>query len=299
MANAMVLTNLDNEIFAQSALEGFVAELAPFNAFSTNFSAAPGTKGGNVLVPLIAALTATTFAQNYALTEGNATKTVVTVALSKHKHVPIGAYDLEAANSSAASFESFAHQQGRALAVAVLQDVFSLVTTANFVLNVTKLASTAMKVEQLRAARLQLNVGNAPMSPRCCILDCVPSDALLSVTNFVQAQMFKDQGVLQEGRVMRALGMDFYELNGLFSTCVIGFAAHASAIAIAMRYLQPQQGHTYSDARPVTDPKSGATFGIRDFYNNSTGTRYLVLECNYGYAVGITAGGYVFVKTEA
>jgi hypothetical protein len=299
MANAAVYTNLDNEIFAAKALEGFVKELAPFSAFSTNFSAAPGVRGAQILVPLVASLTATTFAQNYALTTGNATKTVVTVTLNCHKHVPIGQFDLEAANSSAASLESFAFQQGRALAVAVLQDVFTLVTTANFKNNVTKFSAAAMDVPQLRAARLLLNQGNAPIQPRACLLDCVPMDSLLAVTNFVQAQMFKDTGVLQEGKIMRALGMDFYELNNLWVTCVIGFAAHASAIAIAMRYLAPQPGHTYSDARAVTDPGTGATFGIRDHYDNNTGTRYLNLECNYGYSVGITAGGVVYVNTAA
>jgi len=296
---ASTYTNLDTEIIANKALEAFVAELAPIAAFSTNFSAAPATRGANILVPLIASLTATTFNQNYALTTGNATKTVVTVALTHHKHVPIGQWDIEAANSSAASLESFGYQQGRALAVAVLQDVFTLVTTANFENNVTKFASTAMDVAQLRAARYQLNAGNAPMSPRCCLLDCVPMDSLFAVTNFVQAHMFADRGVLQEGRIARALGMDMFELNGLFSTCVIGFAAHASAIAVAMRYLAPQEGHNYREARPVTDPASGLTFGLRDHYDNNTGTRYVNLECNYGYAAGITAGGYVFVKTEA
>ena len=289
--------NLDNEIFAQSALQAFVAELAPLAAFSTNFSAAPEIKGYNVLVPLIGSLTATTFGGSYAICGGS--KSVITVALSRHKHVPIGQNDLDAANSSAASLESFAFQQGRALAQAVLQDIFSLITTANFGL-ATAVASTALDVPQLRKARLMLNQQNAPTSPRALLLDCVPYDALMGVTNFVQAHMFKDTGVLQEGRIMRALGFDMFELNSLFTQAsVMGFAAHASAIAIAMRYLQPQAGNSYSDARPITDPKTGATFGLRDHFDNNTGTRYLNLECNYGYSVGISMGGLVIKKTDS
>lgn len=290
-------TNLDNEIFSNAALETFLKTLLPFNAFSTNFSADPVQKGATVLVPLIASLTATTFGGSYALCGG--TQTVVTISINKHKHVPIGQNDLDAANSSRASLESFAAQQGRALALAVLQDVFTLCTTANFSL-ATAVASTALDVPQLRATRLALNQNDVAADPRSLILDCVPMDALLSVTNFVQAQMFRDQGVLADGKVGRALGFGMYELNNLFPSTgsVMGFAAHASAIAIAMRYLAPQAGNTYSDARAVTDPGTGITIGLRDHFDNNTGTRYLNLEANYGYSVGLSTGGRLLKRTD-
>lgn len=290
-------TNLDNEIFAQSALEAFVKTLLPLGAFSTNFSPAPFPKGQSILVPLVAALTATTFGGNYAICGG--AKSVVTVTINRHKHVPIGQNDLDAANSSAASLESFAFQQGRALAQAVLEDIFTLLTTANFGL-ATAVASTALDVPQLRVARLILNQANVPMDPRAAILDSVPYDALLSVTNFVQAQMFKDQGVLQEGKVMRALGLDIFELNSPFGSVnsVMGFVAHASAIAIGMRYLMPQEGNTYNDTRAVSDPTTGAVFGLRDHFDNNTGTRYINLECNYGYSVGLSNGGRLIKRTD-
>lgn len=290
-------TNLDNEIFARNALEAFVKTLLPINAFSTNFSPDPGQKGQTVLVPLIASLTATTFGGSYAICAG--TKTVVTVTINRHKHVPIGQNDLDAANSSESTLESFARQQGRALAVAVIQDIFTLLTTSNFT-SATAVASTALDVPQLRRARLLLNQADVPMDPRSLLLDSTPMDALLSVTNFVQAHMFKDNQVLQEGKIMRALGFDFYELNSLFPSgnSVMGFACHAQAIAVAMRYLAPQAGHTYADVRAITDPETGITIGLRDHYDNNTGTRYLNLEANYGYTTGITNAGRIIKQTD-
>lgn len=290
-------TNLDNEIFANSALETFLKVLAPFSRFSTNFSAAPGTKGQNILVPLVSSLTATTFGGSYAICGG--TKSVVTVSLNRHKHVPIGQNDLDAANSSAASLASFGRQQGVALGLAVLQDVLTLCTTANFAL-ATAVASTALDVPQLRATRLLLNQNDVPAEPRSVLLDCTPMDALLGVTNFVQAYMFKDNGVLQEGRVTRALGFDFFELNNLFPSTgsCMGFAAHANAVAIAMRYLPPQAGHKYAMAMPVSDPETGLTFGIREHYDENTGTAYVNLECNYGFSVGLSTGGRVLKRTD-
>lgn len=290
-------TNLDDELFAQSALEAFVKVLTPLRAFSTNFSASPGSKGASVLVPVVSNLTATTFGGSYAVCNG--TKTVVTVSLTGHKFIAVGQDDITAANSSASSLESFGRQQGAALATLVMQDILSLITTANFSL-ATAVSSTALDVPQIRATRLLMNQNDVPMEPRSCLLDCTPMDSLLSVSNFVQAYAFADNQVLQEGRVRRALGFDLYELNNLFASgaSVMGFACHPNAIAIAMRYLQPQSGNTYEAAGPVTDPETGLTLGLRKFYDNATGTRYIAMEANYGYAKGLSTGGRVLKRLD-
>jgi hypothetical protein len=290
-------TNLDDEIISQSALEAFVKILAPFRAFSTNFSAAPGTRGSTVLVPLVAGLTATTFGGSYAVSGG--VKTVATISLTGHKVVHLGQDDITAANSSASSLESFARQQGAALALLVLQDVLSLCTTANFSL-ATAVTSTALDVPQLRAARLALNQNDVPVEPRSMLVDCTPYDALLGVTNFVQAHMFRDNNVLADGKVMRAAGFDFYELNNLFPAVgsVMAFAAHPNAIAVAMRYLQPQDPSAYEAAYAVTDPETGITLGLRKHYDPNTGTRFLNMECNYGYARGLSTAARIIKRTD-
>jgi hypothetical protein len=291
------LTNLDNEIIKESALEAFVKTLLPFTRFSRNFSPEPVQKGQNVLVPLIAALTATTFGGSYSICGG--TQTVVTVSINRHKVVHLGQDDLTAANSSRANLRHWSFQQGRALAITVLQDVFTLITTANFT-SVSAVGSTALTVAELRLARLRLNQDNVPTEPRALILDCVPYDSLLGITNFVQAQMFKDTGVLQEGRVMRALGMDIFDINDPFisGASVMGFACHPEAIAVAMRYLQPQEGNTYLTAEALSDPETGIVMGLRDYYDNASGTRYKILEANYGYSTGITNGGRILKRTD-
>ena len=275
-----LLTNLDNEIFANSALEGFVNELLMLTAFSRNFSAAPGTKGNDILVPLIGGLTATTFNGSYNISGG--TQSVITVSLNRHKIVRVGQNDLTAASSSAATLEAYSYQAGAELGRAVLTDILTLVNSTNFGI-ATAFVSTAMDVPHIRAARLALNIDNVPKEPRALALDCTPYDSLLGVTNFVQAQLKASAEAINDGTIGRALGFGIYEVNGLFTQpSVIGFAAHANAIAIAMRYLQPQQGNSYADARPISDPRTGLTFGLRDHYDNNTGERYVNLECNYG-----------------
>lgn len=292
-------TNLNLARLANSALEGFVKALAPLSAFSTSFSPeAMGRAQGNiVLVPLIGAVTATTFGGTYAVCGGS--KSVITVTINRHKVAHIGQQDLDAHNNSDSKLETFFFQQGAGLATTVFEDVLTLVTTANFASAGTT-TSTFLDLVQLRAARLALNQANAPKMGRNALIDAVGMDALLGVTNFVQAQMFKDERVLFDGAVTHALGFDFFELNSSFVTAnsVNGFMAQASAIAIAMRYLEPQEGHTYRTAQPVSDGRTGATFGIRDFYDNATGTRYIALECNYGYSAGLTNAGRIIKRTD-
>jgi hypothetical protein len=293
-------TNLNLPRLANASLQAFVKELAALNIFSTNFSpeqVGTRTRGNIVIVPLIGTLVATTFGGSYAICGGS--KTVVTVTINRQKIVPIGQQDLDALNNSDSALETFGYQQGIALAQAILEDVLTLVTTANFT-GVTGVGSASLDVPQLRLARLRMTQSNAPKGQRAALIDAVGMDALLGVTNFVQAQMFADNTVLREGRIMRALGLDFYELQSSFGTVnsVNAFIAHPSAIAVAMRYVQPQRPDRYDAAQAFSDPITGATFGLRDFYDPTTGTRYMCLEANYGYSVGITNGGRIINRTD-
>lgn len=292
-------TNLNLDRLANAALEAFVKELAPLSVFSTNFSAAPldRARGSDILVPLIGSLTATTFGGSYAVSGG--TKSVVTVTINKHKVVHIGQTDLDALDYSEASLESFGAQQGAALAQAVIEDVLTLVTTANFT-SVTAVSSTVIDIPQIRSARLALNQSNAPKAGRIALADCVAMDALLAVTNFVQAHMSADPSVLREGVVKRAFGFDFYEMNSSFvsAASVNAFFGSPAAIAVAMRYVAPQEPAAYKVARSYADPKSGAVFGLRDYYDPGTGTRYVALECNFGKSAGITNAGRIVKRTD-
>lgn len=280
-------TNLNNEIFARSAIEGLAKILLPITKFSRNFSPDPSQRGDQVLVPLISTLTATTFNGSYAVCGG--TKTVATINLTRHRHVAVGQSDITYHSSSESNLRDFGYQMGKALGTVVLTDILTLVTTANFgSAGATTLSSFC--VDQLRQARLALQQANVAPEPRNAILDCAAMDVLLGVTAFRDASQFRDPAVLAEGRILRALGMDFWEVNSVFTSAnsVMGFFAHPDAIVVGMRYLQPQAGNTYVEAMPITDPETGLTIGLRSHYDNNTGTAYTNLECLYGYTVGLT-----------
>jgi hypothetical protein len=120
------------------------------------------------------------------------------------------------------------------------------------------------------------------------------------VTNFVNAQNFYESSVSREGRIMRAYGFDFIELNNLFAATwsVMGFAAAPDAIALAMRYNAPPEGHRYADASALNDPTTGMTLGFRRHHDPNTGIEHLNLDCLYGKAVGISYGGRIIKRTD-
>jgi len=290
-----VYTNFDDEIFAQNALEGFTYTLAPLSAFSTDWEPSPVPKGNTVLVPLIGGLTATTFS-TYETTNGSLS--AITVTINKHKVIGVGQSDLDAAGSSLARLEKFGFQQGSALALLVFQDICSLWTTANFGL-ATAVSVVDFGIAQIRAGRLLLAKAKCPVQNRNLILDVEPFDNLLGISNFLQVNLAGSNETLREAKVGRALGLDIFESNGLPGTAsVMGFIGHASAIAIAMRYLQPQQGHKYDIARALSDPGTGATFGMRAHYSEATGVRFVNLECNYGYVTGISNAARLYKRLD-
>lgn len=291
----VTLTNLDNEIFAQSALEGYISTLVPFRAFSTQHEVTPAQRGVDVLVPLIGSLTATTFS---AYNVSGGTQSVITVSLNKHKHVPVSQTDITRASSSRATLEAYGYQAGAALGLMVFQDVMSLITTGNFSL-ATAVSVVDFAIAQIRAARLLLHNSKVPFTGRAMILDVNPFDNLLGISNFLQAHLANSDETLREGRIGRVLGFETFETNGLPGTnSVMGFFGHPSAIAVASRYLEPGVTGAYLEAMPLTDPATGLTIGYRRHYDTNTGIEYVNIEALYGYAKGISAGARVLHRTD-
>ena len=109
----MATVNFNDSIFAQEALQSFVAMLTPLNAFSKDFSGASAQKGNAIYVPRVDSVVATTFNQSYTGTGG--TINTITVNLDQHRITTVDLTDVQQLNSSAATVANMARQQGKAL----------------------------------------------------------------------------------------------------------------------------------------------------------------------------------------
>lgn len=290
----MATISFNDTIFAQEALRAFTAKLAPLRAFSRSLDNEARRKGDAIIVPYISAMTATTFNASTANYQtGGGAVTHNTVNLNQHNIVTFDITDLQNANSSGARFDEIAAQAGRALGQKVLENVWKLITTANFgAASVTTLESN-YDLGKLITLRAVLAGRNVDVDPGICsfIHNTVVGAALLGSTNVLQAYAIGDNQAARQGTLGQLVGFPTYETNILptAATSLVAFAAHMDAINVAMRYLEPQAGSEYLSVERVADP-SGIVMGYRRSFDTATGVMYGAFECLYGTATGLTLG---------
>ena len=290
---ATINSSLNDKLLAQAALEAFTADLLPLSVLTTSYSAEVVRRGATVEVPLIANLTATTFDNSYESTGG--TMNNVSISIDKHQIVTVSLSDTEYSKSSVAEISKFAVQQGRALAQAVLTNVFNLfVTTASSAAQYTAsvTGASAFTITNARTLRKALSDEKVPLTDRSLILDSTLYDSLLSQTGLLDASQFGSRDAIVDGRVPRVLGMNVYESVILPSNSITlkGLAVHPNAAAVAIRALEPQAPSEYLAAQVVTDPQTGISLGMRRHYAPSSGRHFVTYECVFGCSRAITGG---------
>lgn len=289
---ATIASALNDKLLAQTALEALTADLEALSLLTTSYSAEVVRRGASVEVPLVANLTATTFDNSYESTGG--TMNNITVNVDKHKIVTVSLSDTEFSKSSVAEITKFARQQGKALAQAVLEDVYSIfVTTASsaaqYAATLTNLS--AFTITNARSLRKALSDAKVPQTDRNLILNTTLYDSLLSQSGLLDASAFGARDVIADGRVPRVLGMSVYEslILPTNSISLSGLAIHPNAAAVAIRALAPQEPSEYIAAQTVTDPETGISMSYRRHYSTATGRSFVSMECVYGYSRAITA----------
>jgi hypothetical protein len=125
-----------------------------------------------------------------------------------------------------------------------------------------------------------------PPNPRSLVLDSGYYTNMLA--DDIVAKSFNlnlNAPAVTEGMVKRIAGFNLHETTLIPSDHaekLVGFAAHSSAVAVAMRYLQPVAD--YQESGAVTDPATGMTFGYLRFTDTRANKIFVTLECLYGFA---------------
>ena len=292
------LTNVQDIKVAQHALQPFTAALTPMRAFSTNFSPEPADKLDTVRVPFVGAPTQSSdFAGNYTQ-NADSTVTVIPVQLTKHKFKTVHLTAREAAETAFNVLDTLVSAAVKQLAQDVLQDIFGEITAANYGASViAALTAAAFDYKRLLAIREACSAVKMPVTDRALILDGAYFTNLLG--DDVVAKGFVPQvtqpGVV-EAQIRRLAGFDLHETvilpeNG---EKLVGFAAHPSGLAVAMRYLVPAA--QYDEAGAVTDPETGLTFGYLRYTEVQSNRVFVTVECLYGFKVALADGIKRIVK---
>ena len=290
MANT--ITDLKDVRISQNALLPWMETLLPLSAFSTNFSPDAADKLDTVKVPVIGAPSASSdYAGDYTA-NADSDASSVAVTLDRHKYKTVHLTAKEAATTSIPLLEKLVTTAAQQLAIDVMSDIFTSITAANFGTPAIPAISaedfgykTIIKIREACAA------AKMPQDSRALVLDNSYFSALLA--DDIVAKSFitplAQQGVV-EAKVNRIAGFNVFETG-----CVpdngenlVGFAAHPSSLAIAMRYLTPIAN--YDEAGAVTDPVTGLTFGYLRYTDTKSNKVYITLEALYGFKVVRPAG---------
>jgi hypothetical protein len=289
MANT-INSNLQNNIISQSALEAFTSVMAPLQAFSSSFNDEAGQRGKTIN---ITTLSNTTSAADFSGTYSSQDTTygTTTITLSSHKFVTWHVTDTERSQSSAVELQRFGYQKGGDLAKSVYQDILGNVTNANYsTAGFTGAASTfdADDVADLRSDMIDSSID---ISQCALVLSNDYYTALLKDSNINGSMDYGSADLIRDGRIPSLFGIGYlFESNAIpdNSENLVGFIAHPSAMAVAMRYLEPTNTKEYIAARRLYDDDTGMVLGYREFYNASTGTQTAVLEAVYGASVALS-----------
>ena len=290
MANT--ITDLKDVRISQNALLPWMETLLPLSAFSTNFSPDAADKLDTVKVPVIGAPSASSdYAGDYTANADSEASSVA-VTLDRHKYKTVHLTAKEAATTSIPLLEKLVMTAAQQLAIDVMSDIFTSITAANFgTPAIPAIAAEDFGYKTIIKIREACAAAKMPQDSRALVLDNSYFSSLLA--DDIVAKSFisplAQQGVV-EAKVNRIAGFNVFETG-----CVpdngenlVGFAAHPSSLAIAMRYLTPIAN--YDEAGAVTDPVTGLTFGYLRYTDTKSNKVYITLEALYGFKVVRPAG---------
>lgn len=286
------LTNVQDIKVAQNALLPFRGALLPIRAFSSNFSPDPADKLDTVRVPVVGAPTQSSdFAGSYTANP-DSTVNVIPVVLNRHKFKTVHMTAREASTTAFNVLDTLVSAAVKQLAQDVLHDIFSAITAANYGDPVIPaLAAAAFDYKKLLAIREACSAVKMPVTDRSLVLDGGYYTNLLG--DDIVAKSFMPavaQPGIVEAQIRRLAGFDLHETvilpdNG---ENLVGFAAHPSGMAVAMRYMLPVAN--YDEAGAVTDPETGLTFGYLRFSEVQSNRVFVTVECLYGFKTALPDG---------
>jgi len=283
MANT--LTNTALQIYSNKLIMGLKRRLALIFAFSLDLSAEASQPGGTIQVPLISAGTADDFnasTNNYKASESDITAKTVTI--NKRKLSKFGISDAQNANFPAAWWERKSEMGVNACAAAALDDVYALITAANYGdEDADKLALTLAGFKKAGVGAIRAAAVKKGLNPSMCTLALNP-DFYSALLADLDSASYGGEEAIRQGFIPNLLG--FGKIVEAPDYDSPGFVCHADAIAFANRYLAPVDPSSYSEAGSVTDEDSGLTVGIRKYGDPDTGLLSVSAELAYGLDVG-------------
>lgn len=292
MANTIAGVNPTR--IAQLTLTALKAQLLPFSAFTQNFSDEIAVSGDAVVTRFVTLPAVSDFNANKNV--GNQTLTARTTTLYHYAGVSIGFTDKENSFSDVSLYEMFIEPAINSLLQNVFTNVTTLIKNATFLTNVIYATGTAFNANAVAVMCQNLTTANVAMGNRSLILPPLYAQGLKTDPSVQAAYAYGAGNSIRSGVIPNVHGFKVYETGMSIPTNsenLVGFGCAPQALLLATR--TPQLPRNWAGTTMnVTDPDTGLTVQMRDWYDGTTQRTEFCLI--YGAQIGI-AGNLVAIRT--
>lgn len=288
MANA--ITNLNHTLLADRIFQAFIAKITPMTRFSNNFSEAETQRGNKVKVPFVSSADAAgDFAGSYTMQDADTEGKDVTI--NKRKYVSWSLTSEELADNPQLSMDMFVEQKAFQLAKAFQQDVWSLITNANYGAAAHTGAAANFDYDDVVDLSVVCDTADWPEFMRSLILKETYYGSLLKDAGIADASALGTTSAVQEAVLPRIGGFDVMKstLIPANGENLVGFCANPDAILLASRVIRPEDVSNVINFETMTDEATGITMSFREWFDPDNDATKRVLEFNYGYLLGNSA----------
>ena len=290
MANTLGITNAD--VIAQRALEALITEL-PFLAFIANdFSDQRAKFGERIIVKEVEAAAAVDFDQTTGYVPAARGMIDIPVTINKHKHHTYQVTVVEASTSRVDLINRFAMTAAHSLGAAICADLGALVKAAAFANYSTKALGAGgdgFNRKALVQAGVKLGKRGVPTFGRFCLLNADYYGSLKVDDNLATAFFMAQQAAIQTGILPNIEGFKLGQFVDLPDNGenLVGFAGVPSCLALATR-IPDDPGVDFNNVRLsiVTEPQTGISIQVREWYNADAGAYRRTYTLMYGVAAG-------------
>lgn len=278
---------MTHTILAGRIFEAFVAKITPLLRFSNNFSEAETQRGDKVKVPFVSSQDAAgDFAGTYTMQNADVTGKDITI--DKRKFVSWALTSQEIANNPQLSMDMFTEQKAFQLAKAFQQDVWSIITAANYGAAASTGLASAFDSDDVVDIATACDTADWPEFMRSLILKETYYNALLKDSGLSDASAYNGDSAVRDAMIPRLSGFDVYKSTLIPSNSenLVGFAANPDAILLASRVIRPDDPNSVITFETFTHEETGITAAYREWFDPDTDTTKRVLEFSYGYLLG-------------
>jgi hypothetical protein len=230
--------------------------------------------------------------------------TDVPITIDKHQGVPIAFNEQIMASTVRRLFDEQAPAQAYALAKAMVDDLYSNITDANFTNN-TVIATASFTRAIVNAVSTALTLRGVPLmlGNRTMLLYPTVFQKLMDDTVLMQLAAFQKPTLITDptsGGVSLVLPVSNFQVVNAPNLPtndgnVTGFAGSKSALCIASRlpndYTKFAPGVSYGNVQTVTDPDLGLSVMLTQYVDHTLATGNQRLTLMYGTNAGQGAAG--------